>query len=274
MKMRRGYKAVREEEARREKAREESKGKLWRVFFPKDADEEYEIPVVFLTDEPLCYREHVVNVAGKISQHTCTEDDDCPYCAEGNKPRFVGAFLVVDRSTYETTDKKTNKKKKVKDRLKLLVRGTTDLAKLERLNKKYGLLGKEFNIFKTGSDTTTTWNFERGDKVKFSKKELENIIPESLQEYDDYYDIVEAQILPREEEIDEDEYEDDDDDTDDVAKGVMGMEDDEDEYDEDDEDEEEEEEEEDEPAPRKRQKSTASSRKSKSSKTRIRKRHK
>lgn len=272
MKMRRGYKAVREEEARREKAREESKGKLWRVFFPKDADEEYEIPVVFLTDEPLCYREHVVNVAGKISQHTCTEDDDCPYCAEGNKPRFVGAFLVVDRSTYETTDKKTNKKKKVKDRLKLLVRGTTDLAKLERLNKKYGLLGKEFNIFKTGSDTTTTWNFERGDKVKFSKKELENIIPESLQEYDDYYDIVEAQILPREEE--EDEYEDDDD-TDDVAKGVMGMEDDEDEYDEDDEDEEEEEEEEeDEPAPRKRQKSTASSRKSKSSKTRIRKRHK
>lgn len=226
MKMRRGYKAVKEEEDRRAKIREEMKGKLWRVFFPKDADEDFEIPVVFLTNEPLCYREHIINSAGRISQHTCTEDDDCPYCAEGNKPRFVGAFLVVDRSTYETTDKKTKKKTKVKDRLKLLVRGTTDLAKLERLDKKYGLLNKEFNIYKTGSDTTTTWNFERGDTVKFSKKELANIIPESLQEFDDYYDLVENQILPTDEEDDEDEYEDDED-INDVSKGVMHMEEDE-----------------------------------------------
>lgn len=233
--IRRGYKAVKEEEERREKAREEMRGKLWRLFFPKNADEDFEIPVVFLTDEPLCYREHTVNVGGKISQYTCTEDDNCPYCAEGNKPRFVGAFLVVDRSEFEVKDKQTGKTRKVKDRLKLLVRGTTDLAKLERLNKKYGLLDKEFNIFKTGSDTTTTWNFERGEEFSFTKKELENIIPESLQEYEDYYDIVEAQILPSEHEDTETDYEEDEDDED-VSRGVVGLSEEEDEVEEEEED--------------------------------------
>ena len=254
-KIRRGYKAVREEEARREKAREESKGKLWRVFFPKDADEDYEIPVVFLTDEPICYKEHVVRINGKIENHTCTEDSDCPYCANDDRPRFVGAFLVVDRSEIEVKDKKTKKTKVVKDRLKLLVRGTTDLAKLERLDRKYGLTDIEWAIMKTGTDTSTTWNFDRGDEVEFTKKELENIIPEQFKGMD-FYDIVEAQILPSEEDIEDDD--DDDYDEDEVSSGVVGM------------DEDEEDEEEDE-APRKSRKSKSSTSRKKGRKVRSRK---
>lgn len=254
--IRRGYKAVKEEEARRERAREEMKGKLWRVFFPKNADEDFEIPVVFLTDEPICYKEHVIRENGKIENHTCTEDSSCPYCAEGDKPRFVGAFLVVDRSEVEVKDKKTKKTKIVKDRLKLLVRGTTDLAKLERLDRKYGLTDIEWAIMKTGTDTSTTWNFDRGDEVEFTKKELDNIIPEQFKGMD-FYDIVEAQILPSEhdEEDDEDDYDEDE-----VADGVVGM--DEDEEDEDEEDE----------APRKSsRKSRTSSTKRKGKKVRNRK---
>lgn len=251
----RGYKAVKEEEERREKAREARKGKLWRVFFPKDADEDYEIPLVFLTDEPLCYKEHVINVGGRIEQHTCTEDEDCPYCAEGNKPRFVGAFLVIDRSEVEVKDKKTNKKKIVSDRLKLLVRGTTDLAKLERLDKKYGLLDKEWNVYKTGSDTSTTWNFDRGDEVEFTKKELKNIIPEQFQAMD-LYDIVEAQILPNEDEEDEDRDYVDDDDNEDVSRGVVGLD---------------EEEEDEEDKPTRRTRSSKSSRSRRGTKVKSRK---
>lgn len=88
---------------------------------------------------------------------------------------------------------------------------------------------------KTGSDTTTTWNFERGEEFSFTKKELENIIPESLQEYEDYYDIVEAQILPSEHEDTETDYEEDEDDED-VSRGVVGLSEEEDEVEEEEED--------------------------------------
>lgn len=222
--IRRGYNAVKEEEARREKAREQSKGKLWRVFFSKNADEDFEIPVVFLTEEPICYKEHVVRENGKIENHLCTEDANCPYCADGDRPRFVGAFLVVDRSEVEVKDRKTGQSRVVKDRLKLLVRGTTDLAKLERLNRKYGLTGIEWAIMKTGKDTSTTWNFDRGEAVEFTPQELKNIIPEHFQGMD-FYDIVEAQILPQDDE--EEDVVEDDFSEDDISSSVVGMDEDE-----------------------------------------------
>ena len=67
MKIQRGFKAVKEEERRRELAREQRRGKLWRVFFPKDAGDDYEIPIRFLTDEPICYYEHTKFVNGKTT---------------------------------------------------------------------------------------------------------------------------------------------------------------------------------------------------------------
>ena len=256
-----GYKAVKEEEERREKAREQYEGKLWRVFFPKNADEDYEIPILFLTDEPLCFREHNIRgIGGKIENHICI-GEGCPYCENQDKPRFVGAYLVVDRSEYEVKDSKTNKTKVVKDRLKLLVRGTTDLAKLERIRKKYGLIGIEWSIAKTGKDTSTTWNFDRGEKVKLSKKQLENIIPEKLRGMD-YDEILEQQLMP----VDDDNYEDDDyeddDYEDDVNDKIVAIdEDEEDSYNEEEEDDyEDEEDEEEEVRPKRTHKSKLHSR--------------
>lgn len=209
--IKRGFKAVKEEEERREKAREASQGKLWRVFFPAKADEDFEIPFTFLTAEPICFYEHTIKTAGKFEHHTCT-GDDCPYCADGDKPRFVGAFLGIDHSEYEIDERdakgnKTGKKTTVTAKVKLLVRGSTDLALLDRLNKKNtkhgeaGLLRYAWSIYKTGKDTSTKWNFDKVDLDEYdlSDKEIQAILPEALRGKD-FYDIVEEQITPSEDE--------------------------------------------------------------------------
>lgn len=197
MKLKRGFKAVKEEEKRREQAREQRQGKLWRVFFPKEAGDDFEILIRFLTDEPICYYEHTKYVNGKVSNYTCT-GDGCPHCADGDKPRFVGAFLVIDRTEFEYDERddkgnKTGRKLKGKDRLKLLVRGQTDLASLDRLNSKYGLLDRDWTVYRTGTGTSTKWNFDRGDLDEWTEEELQNILPEKYRGRD-FYDILEEQI--------------------------------------------------------------------------------
>lgn len=210
MKIKRGFKAVKQEEKRREEERKNRQGKLWRVFFPKNADDDFEIPIRFLTDEPICYYEHTKNVAGKWQNYLCV-GEGCPHCADGDKPRFVGAFLVIDRTEFEYDEKddkgnKTGKKIQGKDRLKLLVRGQTDLASLDRLNSKYGLLDRDWAVYKTGSGTSTKWNFDRGDVDEWTEEELQNILPEKYRGRD-FYDILEEQITG--ESLDESDSEDD-----------------------------------------------------------------
>lgn len=205
----RGFKAVKEEEEKREQLKKERQGKLWRVYFPKDADDGYEIPFLFLTDEPICFYEHTLNIQGKVVHRTC-RGEGCKDCNNGNKPRFVGAFLGIDRSEFEIDERdksgnKTGKKKTIDATAKLLVRGQTDLAQLDRLNNKYGLCGREWFISKTGKDTSTKWMFDRGEEEELTKKEIKALLPEVLRDKD-FYEIVEEQIQP----VDvEDEEEDD-----------------------------------------------------------------
>lgn len=204
-----GFKAVREEQKRREKLREEQRGKLWRIFFPKGVDEDYEIPVVFLSSQPICYYEHSIRVNEKIVNRPCI-GDGCKYCESGNKPRYVGAFLVLDKRPYEIEERdssgnKTGKKILVESSVKLLVRGQSDLAQLDRLNTKYGLEGIEWSIIKTGTGTSTKWNFDRGERVdELTEEELQNILPEHLRGKD-IDDIICEQLLPSDEEEEEEE---------------------------------------------------------------------
>jgi len=235
MKIQRGFKAVKQEEARREKEKEMRQGKLWRVFFPKGAKSDHEIPVRFLTDEPVCYYEHTIQSAGKYLQVACT-GDGCEHCEDGNKPRFVGAFLVIDRTEFEYDERddkgnKTGKKTTGKDRLKLLVRGQQDLAVLDRLNTKFGLLDRDWTIYKTGSDTSTKWNFERGEVDEWSKKKIQNLLDEKYRGQD-FYDIIEEQIMPSESDEEDDE-EDDEETTSKVNRGVQTLDEEEDDEEED-----------------------------------------
>ena len=53
----RGFKAHQEEQQRREKEKEKRKGRVWR-FFLQDGEED--VPIRFLTEEPILFYEHTI----------------------------------------------------------------------------------------------------------------------------------------------------------------------------------------------------------------------
>jgi hypothetical protein len=255
----RGFDANKKESERRKQERENKMGKLWR-FFMQDGEED--IPVRFLTEEPILFYEHSVPTpGGKFDNVACT--DDCELCAKGDRPSYKGAWLVVDGREVEVNEKKdgkpTGKKKVISDQVKLYVRGSTDIAKLDRLSRKFGLTSRPYFATKTGEGTSTSYELDRGEKQKLTTKEIKNILsklPETMRDHyngdeEELYEIVEFNIFPDvelgetdtsssrntgrddDEDDDEEDYEEDD-----IEDGVEDIE------DEEEEDEEEEEEEE------------------------------
>lgn len=197
----RGFQEYKEEVKRREELAEQKRGKLWR-FFLKDGEEDVE--VIFLTEEPILYYEHMINDGGKWINVTCI-GDDCTYCAQGKKPQYRGAFLVVDRREFEVDERneqgeKTGKTIKVKDRIKIFSRGSQDLAKLLRLYNKYGLQGKTYYVTKIGSGNKTTYEFDRGEGEALSDKQIAKFLEQLPDKYSgmDAYEIVETNIFGEE----------------------------------------------------------------------------
>lgn len=194
-----GFEANRQEKARQEKMAENRGKKLFRFFLAKDGDE---ADLIFLTEEPINFQEH--NVKGSrngkevFNQFTCTGDDNCELCNDGDRPSFKGAFLVWDGRPFEYTDK-NGKKQKAEGSLKLFVYGTKVISQLDRISSKYGLAGREITMVRLGSGTSTNYTFERGDKVSLTEKEITNMLPEKLrEEYDgteeSLYAIIERQL--------------------------------------------------------------------------------
>lgn len=194
-----GFEANRQEKARQEKMAENRGKKLFRFFLAKDGDE---ADLIFLTEEPINFQEH--NVKGSrngkevFNQFTCTGDDNCELCNDGDRPSFKGAFLVWDGRPFEYTDK-NGKKQKAEGSLKLFVYGTKVISQLDRISSKYGLAGREITMVRLGSGTSTSYTFERGDKVSLTEKEITNMLPEKLrEEYDgteeSLYAIIERQL--------------------------------------------------------------------------------
>lgn len=208
MKLRRGFKAVEAEKERREKEGEKRKGALWNVFFPNDADEDYKIPITFLTDEPIPFNRHTVPIQGKYNHFLCTADDGaCKHCDAGHKPQYVGAFLVWDSRPFEVDEKdakgnKTGKKITKKGNVKILVRGLKDLAVLKKRQTKYGLLNQTYSVEKSGTGNATVWDYQYDGESSVTAKEIESSLPEALRTDEfktkgklDYYKILEHQIL-------------------------------------------------------------------------------
>lgn len=220
-----GFGAMREEEDRRKKEAARRSTKLWRFFIGKD--EKGAIPLLFLTEEPVMFWEHT-DSDGKNPRYCQGEGcEDCTYA----KPRYMGAWLVVDRKPYTYEDKKTGEMKTVKDRIKLMVRGMTTGAQLERLSTNYGLTKYQWEVTKTGTGKNTVWNFDRKviddvvQKVNLSEKELEALrqqLPEKLRGLS-WDEIVMEQILPSE---DDDSAEATQESIDAIRQGVQQLEDD------------------------------------------------
>lgn len=208
----RGYEESRKEKERQDRNRENSGKKLWR-FFIKDDGEEADLR--FLTEEPVNFYEHTIKRGDKYEQYCCTQEN-CKFCNDGDRPTYKGAYLVVDRRTYEYTDSNGNKKKG-KDQVRLFVQGMKVVSQLDRISTKCGLSNRDVTIVRLGKGTQTNYTIERGDEEKLTKKEIEQLLPESLRdEYDGTMDslmnIVEEQLYMTvadfESEEEEDEFED------------------------------------------------------------------
>lgn len=208
----RGYDASREEKARQDKARENMGKRLWR-FFLKDDGEEAEVR--FLTEEPVNFWEHNIKKgSNQFEQYTCT-GDDCPFCNDGDKPTYKGAYLIVDHREYEYKDKDSGKTKKGKDQVRLFVQGMKVVSQLDRISERYGLSNRDVTIVRLGNGTQTTYTIERGDEDKLSQKEVRNLLPEKLRdEYDgkvsSLMDIIEEQLMMRTKDYDPNNDDDED----------------------------------------------------------------
>ena len=208
----RGYEASREEKARQDKARENAGKKLWKFFLADDGDE---ADLRFLTEEPVNFYEHNLKKGDRYEQYTCT-GDDCPFCEDGERPTYKGAYLVVDRREFEYTDQ-NGKKQKGKNQVRLFVQGMKVVSQLDRISDKYGLSNRDVTIVRLGKGTQTTYTIERGDEEKLTKKEIEQLLPEKLRAMydgtmDSLYSIVEEQLLMNTKDYTPDDDEDDDDD--------------------------------------------------------------
>lgn len=205
----RGYSASRAEKERQDKARENAGKKLWR-FFLKDDGEEADLR--FLTEEPVNFYEHNLKRGDNRYEQYCCTGDGCPFCEDGDKPTYKGAYLVVDRREFEF--EKDGKKQKGKNQVRLFVQGMKVISQLDRISDRYGLSNRDVTIIRLGKGTQTTYTIERGEEEKLTKKEIEALLPEKLREgYDGTMDslmnIVEEQLLMLTKDYEDDDVEDD-----------------------------------------------------------------
>lgn len=188
----RGFNAVKEEEVRREKVKELKKGKLFRFFVPKGLKD---IPVTFLTEEPINFWEHTVPQAGGRFLTVPCIGEGCNHCESG-KPSFKSAWLIIDHTSYSYKDQ-AGKEVTGKDRIKLLVRGMTDAAILENKSAKFGLMKYDWTVTKVGTGTSSSLQFERGERLALTAKQIDAIMSQLSEQLRglDPYDIVEMQIM-------------------------------------------------------------------------------
>lgn len=192
----RGFNAVNEEKQRQEEQRNKGNG-LFRFFLKKDKDE---ADVTFLTEQPVNFFEHTIKkyVNGKeFYESIPCVGEGCKHCADGDRPSFKSAWLIIDHR--EVSFEKDGKKQTVSDQLRLLVYGTKVASQLDRKSERYGLMGRVYTIVRLGSGTSTTYTFEHGDKYTLSRKEIEEVLPDSIKDLydgttDSLYNIIEKQI--------------------------------------------------------------------------------
>lgn len=193
----RGYAEVEREERRREEDRK-NRGEIFR-FILKEGEAE----INFLTEEPINYYEHSLPTRrnGKeFFEAIPCSGSSCPHCADGNRPTFKSAFLIIDRRPY-TYKNKDNKEVTKESSLKLYVVGTKVAGVLQRKSKRVGLVNNRYLIERIGKDTNTTYTFDNIEGGKATEKEILDLLPnEELKNMydgtmDSLYDIIEKEIM-------------------------------------------------------------------------------
>lgn len=195
----RGFKAVKEESVRQEENRKKMNGNLWKFFLAKDGDE---ADITFLTEQPINYYEHNIKShrnGKEIYESIPCVGEGCKHCANGDRPTFKSAWLVVDHRENKYTDK-DGKQQVTKDNVRLFIYGTKIASQLDRIASKYGILNRTVNMVRMGKGTSTTYMFERGDVADLTEEDINELLPEALQDtydgtVDSLYTILENQIM-------------------------------------------------------------------------------
>lgn len=194
----RGFNAVTEEKKRQDENRAKGSG-IWKFFIQNDGDE---ADITFLTDQPISYYEHNIKSFKNGKEYydavPCI-GEGCKHCANGDKTTFKSAWLVVDHRENEYTDKE-GKKQVTVDNVRLFVYGTKIASQLDRIATKYGLMNRTMTMIRMGKGTSTTYTFERGDVQSLTKKDIEELLPESVRDLyqgttESLYTILEKQIM-------------------------------------------------------------------------------
>lgn len=191
-------------------------------FYVKDGQEAL---MRFLTDEPVSFMAHNIKVGKAPRTFICTGDAECQGCKQAdsfdptkpNKPVVRAAYLVLDGTVTEKDEmqdgKPTGKKVQYTDQIKIMVRGTNDIAAIERCKEKYGLLGRAYYVSKNGKKNP--YAFDRVDGCPHGKDEelwgqhelsaetIEKLIEKLPEKYRDlarqeggFYNVIEALFTP------------------------------------------------------------------------------
>ena len=143
-----------------------SKGNGIYDFYVKDKEDAL---MRFLTDEPIAFKAHTIKVGKAPRVFVCTEDADCLGCkqpdsfdmSKPNKASVKAAFLVLDGREVERDEKEngqpTGKKVQYTDQIKVMVRGISDAAGIQKAKEMYGLLDTPYVCSKSGKKNPYTF---------------------------------------------------------------------------------------------------------------------
>lgn len=202
----RGFEAM-EEESKRGNVRRTS-GKFINEYFLRDGEED--VPVRFLTDEPVSFWCHQKQEGNRWVKYACSCTPDCPLCKEGVPRKYIGAYLVVDGRKGSYT-KKSGETATYQDRISILAR-TSDVAGIQRNFKKYGLTDRCYLATRSGVGASTSYLFDRVDDVfemypeldsdiyafgelsEAGKQKIQDLLPDKYKGMD-YYEII-ADFFP------------------------------------------------------------------------------
>jgi hypothetical protein len=127
-------------------------GSFTREFFTK-SNEEARIRI--LVDEPVNIRDHFVK--GENKWYTCTGDETCKLCAQGNKAQNHFIFQVIDRREYTSPANG----KTYKDQVKIWRVGIKNLRLLKLKSNKSGPLSSyDLDVIKMGDGQQISWSFD------------------------------------------------------------------------------------------------------------------
>lgn len=211
-----GFSVAREQEEKNKLAQENAGKRIFDFFISKDGGE---ADVIFLTEEPINFNQHIVRENGTFRTYTCTGDDNCSLCNSGNEAKYKGAFLVWDKEPFSYKNREGKEINNDMGALRVYARGIKDITQLDRISTKYGLAGRMMTIIRNGSGQNTSYTFERGEKVEVTEDEIMALLPDKIKdEYngtmESLYDILEEQLKIRIKDFveseDDEEYEDND----------------------------------------------------------------